>query len=467
MRSTLLILVFYYCLQTYSQNCNSINIQWQADIASTCPFMVMSMLHDQLGRPYLYIANKEAGLTIYDISNISSPTLVTSIDPIQYDTLDVMSVSQNGNYLYLALGNSFSTSQESGMAIVDVNNPATAFVTDYWKLPSSSGGSGIVEVESNYAYLGAMGNGLVILDITNKSNISFVSQYIPSLYFPDPIPDPAKINARGMKVKNSIVYLCYDAGGLRIIDCTNKSNPVETGQYSNPLLDGKPRAYNNIILDDTLIYITFDYCGLEVLNISDTSNISLVGWWNPYNCPNNNWFSSPVHANEIRYNKNCKQIFLSTGKSDMIVLDVSNPSLPDSCNYYGGVSNSMGTWGIDVYQNKIFLSYICALIPFYSYWTGVKILSYDTCSAAGLDEIDLYKFLVYPNPIDEQFIIRCPEYKVQNFEIVDVFGKSVLSQILSTEVETLNINLQSQANGIYFLKVKINDKYYSTKIVKY
>ncbi|MEZ4686432.1 MAG: hypothetical protein R3B47_10315 [Bacteroidia bacterium] len=95
-----------------------------------------------------------------------------------------------------------------------------------------------------------------------------------------------------------------------------------------------------------------------VLNVSDTANISLQGWWNPYNAPNNNWFSSPVHTNEMEFLAREKLVFLSTGKSDMVVVDVSNSFPADSCNFYGGLSNSIGTRGNRIVEgsNLPFLS---------------------------------------------------------------------------------------------------------------
>jgi hypothetical protein len=434
--------------------------------------MVMTMLHDQMDRPFLYVANKEAGLTIYNISTITSPALVTSVPTTQFDTLEVMSLSQYGNYLYLALGNSFTNAQRGGMAIVDVTNPEVPFVTDYYILPGSESGGGIVKVENNYAYLGAMMSGLVILDVTNKNNIQFVKQFIPDIHYPPVFnPIPTYYNARGMEVRNSIIYLCYDAGGLRIIDCTDKLNPVETGRYANPasyIPINLPRAYNNIILDDSLAYITVDYCGMEVLNISDTNNIRLVGWWNPYDCPGNQWGNSPVHANEMYYDKTCNHIFLATGKSDMHVLDVSDPSSPDSCNFYGGVSNDMGTWGISVYKNEIYLSYICNFLPFPfpSNWTGVKILSYSPCTT-GIDEVSeqIMNFELnqnYPNPFNSttNFEFRISSASGGGFVSLKVFD------VLGNEVATLvneekpigkyevTWNANNVASGVYLYRLQ-------------
>jgi hypothetical protein len=453
-----LLLIYLLNGKVVAQNCSTMNIQWQSDLPSTCNQMVMTMIHDQLGRSFLYVANKEAGLKIYDITNLASPSLVQTIPTSFFDTLDVMSLSQSGNYVYLALGNSFTNPQHGGMAIVDVTTPSSAAVTDYFVVPNSSSGGGIVKVENNYAYLGAMQSGLVILNVADKNNIQFVSQFIPDINFPPvPNPNPLLYNARGMEVRNSIVFLCYDGGGIRIINCTDKNFPVETGRWCNPVMYipfDHSKAYNNAVLDDTLLYVAVDYCGMEVLNVSDTGNISMTGWWNPYNCPDNNWFTSPVHSNEIYFNKTCRQIFLSTGKSDLIVMDVADPSQPDSCNYYGGVSNSIGTWGAGIYQNQVYLSYICATIPFSSTWTGVKILTYDTCTVLGTNDFKAGNtFSIYPNPCNDQLTINLHDIKNINydFKVIDVLGRVAWQRTLFLNHETFFINLPE---GIYFYQLK-------------
>ncbi len=461
----IMVIMNFHC---YSQNCNNLNLQWQSDIASTCNFMTMTMQHDDLNRAFLYVANKEAGLKIYDISSLSSPLLVATVPINLFDSLHVMNITQSGNFVYLALGNTFAT-QQAGMAIIDLTNPSQPVVTDYYVVPNSTSGGGIVKVEGNYAYLGAMKSGLVILDVSNKNNIQFVSQFVPAINYPPIVnPNPNLYNARGMEVKSSIVYLCYDGGGLRIINCTNKFSPVETGHWCNSIMYSPfdhPKAYNNIILDDSLVYIAVDYCGMEILNISDTSNINLIGWWNPYNCPNNNWFSSPVHANEIQYNKICKQIFLSTGKSDMMVIDVSNPSQPDSCNSYGGVSNSMGTWGLGLYQNELYLSYVCAVLPFPSNWTGLKILTYTPCSASGVIGQNNIEFSIFPNPSNKLINIQTSIYlNDAEMIITNSFGKAV-KNISKINGQNISIDSQGFSNGLYYFQLTTQNKQVTGKFV--
>ncbi len=456
---------------SFSQSCSTLNITQQSYIASTCNEMVMTMIHDELGRSYLYVANKEAGLKIYDISTIATPSLVATVSTTAFNSLHVMNVSQSGNYLYLAIGNTFTGAQQGGMAIVDVTIPTAPVVTDFYLVPSSTSGGGIVKVEGDYAYFGAMKSGLQILDVTNKSDIKFVSQFMPTINWPvSNNPNANLYNARGMEVKNSIVYLCFDAGGIRIINCTNKLAPKETGRWCNPVMYkpfDHPKAYNNIVLDDTLAYVAVDYAGMEVLNISDTSKMKLAGWWNPYNAPSNNWFTSPVHANEIRYEKNCKRIFMSTGKSDMMVIDVANPLKPDSCNYYGGVANNIGTWGIGMYKSEIYLSYICtAGIPFSSDLTGVKILTYTSCST-GIEELRGDPINVFPIPATNQLTLEVnSNFNVPRLNVTNIFGQ-VFSLPCKNFGHSLHLDISELSNGYYFITTAINEKKFTMKFIKY
>ncbi len=397
-----LCLIFYSVAS--SQNCSNLNFQLQGEYPSVCGKITMTMIHDQDSAPYLYVANKTDGLVVLDISDPANPTVAAQLDTGHFLGLDVMNLSQNPgeDFILLALGNHFTNPQEGGMAIVDVSDPTSPSATDVYVHPGSGSGGGIVISEDDYAYFGAMKSGLIILDISDPGDIQYVSDFMPDINYPKVNPNADLYNVRGMVLDNDILYTCFDAGGLRIINVSDKANPVETGRYSNPALHDPinlPRAYNNIVLRDSLVYVAVDYCGLEVLNISDTANITLHGWWNPYGCPNNNWFTSPVHTNELYFNESCDQLFVSTGESDMVVVDVSDPANPDSCNFYGGTNNSIGTWGVSGYSNQIYLSYICSFIPFSSNWTGVKILSYSECQGIGSDEIRMGNFkILFPNP---------------------------------------------------------------------
>ncbi|MBL7942748.1 MAG: hypothetical protein JNM00_08285, partial [Flavobacteriales bacterium] len=196
-----------------AQDCSTLDIQHISDIPSECGEMVMTMQHDINGLTNLYIANKEAGLTIYDIGDPETPFLVATVPVSEFGGLHVMNLFQQGNYIFLALGNHFTDPQPAGMAIVDISIPQVPVVTDYIELEDSGSGAGIVAVEENTAYLGAMQSGIVLYDVSDKENIVQLNQFVPDIDFP-PIsgdPNPELYNARGMQVGDGIVYLCYDA----------------------------------------------------------------------------------------------------------------------------------------------------------------------------------------------------------------------------------------------------------------
>ncbi len=473
MYKTVLFFVFSLIISEEYFSQSNLGIQLQSEIPAICTELTVTMKHDTQSRPYLYVANKEAGLKIYDISTVTSPNLVATVSNSQYLNMEAINLTQSGNYLYLAVGNIWAA-DSTGMVIVNVQNPLQPIVTDFYVLPNSTHGAGIVQVEGDYAYLGAMQDGLITLNVSDKSNIQFVSQFIPDVNFPINNPNNLNIyNLRGMEVRNDTIYACYDGGGVRIIDVTNKLLPVQIGQYCNPVMYtpmDHPKAYNNIVLKDSLAYLAVDYCGVEVLNISNPADIQLIGWWNPYGCPNNNWFTSPVHANEIRLDTNCNALFVSTGKSDLYVLDVSNPTSLDSIGFYGGVNNGIGTWGVNIYENQIYLSYICVpwpYIPFASNWTGVKILTYNACPAQN-DEISNDYFFISPNPTKDILNVKLNNSTIlenkMNYTIIDVTGKIMLQSLL-IESET-EISIKDLSSGIYFLNLNSGEKSDVFKIIK-
>jgi hypothetical protein len=377
------------CPVVCEAQCYTLELQEEYEIAHPFPHQCMTVIHDNQDREYLYTAAIKDGVRIFSIDGEASIE-INGIETYDMEGLSVMSLSQTGDFLYVALGDHFSNDQNSGLAIIDVTDPENAFVTDVWKNAPSTGGAGIVKVDGDYAFLGAMQHGLIIFDISNKSNISEVSRIVPDINFPDANPDPDKYNARGVDVKDDEVYLCYDAGGIRIIDVSDISNPVQSGEYSLPALDGLPRAYNNCVVNGDRLYVAIDYCGMEILDVSDAANITQMSWWNDWACEtsSNNWFNSPGHTNEMAYIADCQVIGMSAGKSELVCIDVSDPESPFLCTSFGNLSNSEGTWGISAYKNTFYLGYIYVPlgIPFYSNYGGVKAVSINHTCATGIDE---------------------------------------------------------------------------------
>lgn len=287
-------------------------------------FSTYSSLFDRNGHPYLYSASLGLGLIVYDISDVSTPTPVDTLEPNQFNGLNVNNVYQDGNYLYLALGGFQGIPQKAGMAILDISNPSNISIIATWDSIAYKQGCATVRTDERYAYLGAMEDGIIILDISDKNNPKFVSQFQPDPSFPGVANYPP--NARGMEIRDHILYLAYDAGGLRLIDISDKQHPSQIAQYVNTSLISKALpAYNNLRIVGDYAFIAVDFCGLEVVDISNPSNLRSVDWYNPWNCNGFSWFGSPGHANELITANQDSILFLSGADSEVLALDISNP----------------------------------------------------------------------------------------------------------------------------------------------
>lgn len=467
---------------SYSQSQCNFQLQWQTHYPGFSSPLTLDA--DITGKPFLYAASNDLGLKIYNLNGTLSSTLDTNILAMK-----VMSFTQYGHLLYMAIGSSW-TDDPPGLAIVDVSNPLAPIVKDIWIHPPvpNRRGAGIVKVEGNYAYVGGMGLGLIILNISDPTNITYVSEYAFDLNYPKPNPtNPTMYNARGMEVRNGIAYVCFDCGGLRIVNCTNPLAPFETGHYANPITyvpTNQPRAYNNIVLNDTIAYVAVDYCGLEILNIKDTSNIILMDNFNPHNAPTGYWWTSPIHTNEMKYNSACKKLFMSTGKSEMIAMDVSDPYAVDSCGGYGSLSDTTGTWGIGMRNDSIFLSYlynpfcIPPFCPFQANWNGIKMIKWlDPCSAVSVEEEarNISYIKSQPNPFNEstQIYFSLKDASLVRIRITDIMGRIIYSadQKCRSGENEFSWNgtddfSKEVASGMYFLTVENSGQISSTKLLK-
>lgn len=422
---------------------------------------------DKLHRPYEYLATVAGGVKVYDNNASGTPAIVATISKTSLGNLDAMSLYQDSIWLYVCLGNIWNTSEMAGLAIIDVSNPSLPEVLDVYVHSGKTGGSGAVVVKENHAYLAANQNGLIILDIKDKSNILLKSALALNNNFPHSNTGAASMyNARGIGLKGNYAFVCYDRGGLRIVDVSNVNAPVQINQYCFPPLIDKVTAYNNIAIHQNLAFVAIDYYGMEILDVTNPLSITQIGWWHPNewaDTTNNfsTWANSKGHANELAYDSGCKKIYLAAGKSDLVAIDVSNPANPTTCETYGSTSDAYGTWGLDFFENKIHLAYIWSVVaPPYSNYTGYKILQ-TGCSSLGIEQSHhSEEFAVFPNPSSDRVFIKTNGQNIRNIKIYDVSGR------IMQEYSTSEISLADIPNGVYLIKVQTETSTLVHKVVK-
>lgn len=204
----------------------------------TNPNRGQTILIDEQQPNYFYFANKEDGVKIFVHNEPADPVQIKHFTHDSLGGMDAMNIFQLDSFLYVALGDFFSTeSKPTGVAIIDISNPQNAFITDIWSTPVSFRGAPYLHTDGQNAWLCVMERGIVFLNVSDKSNIDSTTVYLPDKQWP--VPDPTNVqlpNVRYVTLVDSLLYVCFDAGGLRVLDISNDENILEVGRYVNPLL---------------------------------------------------------------------------------------------------------------------------------------------------------------------------------------------------------------------------------------
>lgn len=73
------------------------NLEWQKQSALV---PALSSVYDGYDRPYLYVASRNGGLQVFDVSSPDTGIVVKTLPTSLFNNLEVMNVCQRGNYLF-------------------------------------------------------------------------------------------------------------------------------------------------------------------------------------------------------------------------------------------------------------------------------------------------------------------------------------------------------------------------------
>lgn len=457
-----LLLSLLLVINSQAQNPDTIHFSFVSEHEYTFTYSCYEALFDEQQRPYLYTANNELGFVVYDISDINNPTPIDTFMPATFGGLKVTNISQDGNYIYASLGGFQGIAQRAGMAIFDISNPTNVTVTDYWDSTAFNQGAAIAIAEGDYAYLGGMEKGIIVLDISDKSDIKYVSDYTPDPNWPHTPGLFSTPNARGMAIKGDELYLCYDAGALRVVDISDKQNLNEIGHYINWVLDSVAQpAYNNVTIVDNYAYVAVDYCGVDIVDISNPANPQNVGWLNPWDCGNTAWDGAPGHTNQVHAFRNNSILFVSGGDTEIIAYDITDRANPVEIGVYYALLDSNVTWSIDVNDDYAVLAQVDNPlgIPYDSDWGGIRILQWDGGPTTIAENVRRQKINIYPNPTSELTFIDLDNENGKKVElsIYDLTGKTIIKT--STNEKVFELNVSDLQSGIYTISIVKSGNY--------
>ncbi|MHA1555331.1 MAG: LVIVD repeat-containing protein [Candidatus Heimdallarchaeota archaeon] len=196
----------------------------------------------QLKSNIAFVSDYYDGLSAFDVSNESNPIL-----------LDNLPLS-NAHYMHVVEDLAFVACWDSGLKIVNISDSTNLTVIGSFDDGVEVGG---VFVSNNVAILTKIDGGTLVLNVTDPTQPSKLSQY----------------NAAGIpnvcKIKNNIAFVVYwQQTGSRVVflNLTNPLTPNFIGEYSDVA-----ETYDIQVKDDLLI-IGNNLAGVYFVNISDLTN---------------------------------------------------------------------------------------------------------------------------------------------------------------------------------------------------
>jgi len=91
----------------------------------------------------------------------------------------------------------------------------------------------------------------------------------------------------------------------------------------------------------------------------------------------------------------------------------------------------------------------------------IEIGAYEYQQIVNIQDIANDDFLVYPNPSKGIITVECKQLIVKNIEIIDVSGKI----IFSNQYPAINNQYSIEKKGIYFIKIKTDNEFYTKKLI--
>jgi len=378
------------------------------------------------------------GFRVIDISDSPHPV------DVGYADIDGSLVEAAGSSLVVYCP--YSMTANNTVHLMDVSDPANPVSLDSYASPVMTWD---LVVRDNLAFVACWWDGVRVLSFEDPNNLVLVSHTMG--WQSGGVPGVDYCYAQDVDVDGDYLYIVdyepftnEDTYGLYIIDITNPSAPTLINRFQN--ITSYPQ---DVAVENGIAYIADGNGGVEVVDVSDPLNPSVIGYVNMIDGSTGiNVDGDYAYVSE----------YILGG---LQVVDISTPSSPTLAGWY----QPSGCFALGVESNNGFV-YVSDGLAGFQIYRNLLVIPV----SVEIDEIFVNDFQLeqnYPNPFNPYTTIKysIPNQSNVTIKVYDLLGREIATLVneekLAGEYE-VEFNAAKLSSGIYLYKIQAGD-FISTK----
>tara|TARA_B110000977_G_scaffold134075_1_gene170709 strand:- start:854 stop:8332 length:7479 start_codon:yes stop_codon:yes gene_type:complete len=252
-----------------------------------------------------FISDYSAGLQIVDVSDVSNPVVLSTIETS--GNAFSVAISSDGNTAYIG-------DEEAGLQIIDVTDPSNSLLLSTFDTAGFSLGVTLSSDERTIYIADAV--SFQIIDVTDAQSPFLLGS----------LPTTGTAYGVGLSPDENIAYVAVADAGLDIIDISNPADPTLLSTLDTP---GSARAIK-LSSDGYTAYVSDDTFGLQIVDVTDSANPVILS---NFNTEGNSWGLALSSDDSFAF---------MADLNSLQVINVSNKAEPRS----GGTFSTSGSRGV-------------------------------------------------------------------------------------------------------------------------
>lgn len=273
-------------------NCTSIS-QWDSNLGYATSLDIQG--------DYAYISSDTEGIIVVDITDLTSPELVSSFDCVP-DTYFVTDIVVQGDYAYCSC--SFN-----GLRILNITDPYNIEQVvhydpvNFWSFE--------IEIVGDVAFIAGYGNTMDIINISDPTAPTAIVTYDPY---------PGGYFVYGIEVEGNYAYLSMDDLGVEIVNITDINSPTYVSTIYNATYSG---SYEDIGVYGNYCCVAVDGQAVLYVNLTDITS----PWVHKIASPT----TSP---HTVFVGENYKYLYYISYDGSMHIVNITEPNNPGAVESY-------------------------------------------------------------------------------------------------------------------------------------